>query len=424
MNSIGDLIDGLNDLALYRSISNYVDARIAFFTESTLANVFTIVGAFALILLTLWILWYGYQMVMGNSQNSAKDFVFKAVRAWIIIAFATGLAATSGFSVRTITTDLTNAVSQTLAGDNRDNQGAAARCLNVAERQSFMGCKIDQNLIRTQAAMAFVNQIDTANDPVLEDKKARASLFAAVGVGGPAIVAGAMLLTLKVAMALFICLGPIFIMCLLFKVTTPLFQKWLYYGISTMFATAMLAVVSDIAMDLVENISGALFVTNIVASVLGDTASNTAGVMQAATQQLGLGLILSTLLITTPPMAASFFNGVMGQFSSYNQLGGMGVPASGVPPSSSGGYSSGGASSAPANPAPVSTNTQTNGGIASPQANPAQQYIPSNNAAVNKDVIKPSSDIGNASKGFASNEVVQADRTIKDPSPPPKVENT
>ena len=419
MNSIGDLIDGLNDLALYRSISNYVDARIAFFTESTLANVFTIVGAFALILLTLWILWYGYQMVMGNSQNSAKDFVFKAVRAWIIIAFATGLAATSGFSVRTITTDLTNAVSETMSGDNRDNQGAAARCLNVAERQSFMGCKIDQNLIRTQAAMAFVNQIDTANDPVLEDKKARASLFAAVGVGGPAIVAGAMLLTLKVAMALFICLGPIFIMCLLFKVTTPLFQKWLYYGISTMFATAMLAVVSDIAMDLVENISGALFVTNIVASVLGDTASNTAGVMQAATQQLGLGLILSTLLITTPPMAASFFNGVMGQFSSYNQLGGMGVPASGVPPSSSGGYSSGGGR-AVETPAPSSTGGQGGGRETNAPSSTAQTYIPNNNASVNKDVIKPSSDIGNASKGFASNEVVQADRTIKDPAPPPR----
>ena len=34
--------------------------------------------------------------------------------------------------------------------------------------------------------------------------------------------------------------------------------------------------------------------------------------MQAATQQLGLGLLLSTLLISVPPMAGQFFNGVMG----------------------------------------------------------------------------------------------------------------
>ena len=111
-------------------------------------------------------------------------------------------------------------------------------------------------------------------------------------------------------------------MCLLFKQTTQLFWKWLYYGLSTMFATAMLAVVSDIAMDLVENISGALFVSDLFTNLLGSAAlsGNTAGIMQASMQQLGLGLILSTLLISTPPMAAQFFNGVMGQFSTINAL--------------------------------------------------------------------------------------------------------
>ena len=81
-----------------------------------------------------------------------------------------------------------------------------------------MGCKIDKNFTRTQAAMAFVSQLDAAKDPVLEDKKSRASLFAGAGVGGPAIVAGALMLTLKVSMSLFISLGPIFIMCLLQQV--------------------------------------------------------------------------------------------------------------------------------------------------------------------------------------------------------------
>ena len=52
----------------------------------------TLTAVSSLIVLTLWMKWYGYQMVMGNSQASAKDFVFKAVRAWIILAFATGLA--------------------------------------------------------------------------------------------------------------------------------------------------------------------------------------------------------------------------------------------------------------------------------------------------------------------------------------------
>ena len=418
MNSLSSIFNSLGDLALYRGISNYIDARINYFTESTLANVFIIVGTLCLILLTLWMMWYGYQMVTGNSQASAKDFVYKAVRAWIIIAFATGLAASMGFSIRAVTTDLSNLISSAMTGSTD-----ASKCTSTASDSGFMGCKIDQNLIRAQAAMAFVNQLDTGGDAVLEDKKSKASLMTAAGIGGPAIVAGAFLLTLKVAMALFISLGPIFIMCLLFKQTSQLFWKWLYYGLSTMFATAMLAVVSDIAMDLVENISGALFVSDLFTNLLGSAAlsGNTAGIMQASMQQLGLGLILSTLLISTPPMAAQFFNGVMGSFSSYNHLASVGIPAPGMPPMSSyggaGGYGAAGAAGARvANgaPAPSNTTSQTSGGRDAPQVSPVNTYIPQTNAAVNQDVIKPSSDIGNASKGFASNELAQADKSVKD----------
>lgn len=68
MQSITQLISGLGDLLFFRSIQYYIDARIASFTESTLAHVHFIVGSLSLILLTLWMMWYGYQMVMGNSQ--------------------------------------------------------------------------------------------------------------------------------------------------------------------------------------------------------------------------------------------------------------------------------------------------------------------------------------------------------------------
>ena len=372
--------------------------------------------ASSLIVLTLWMKWYGYQMVMGNSQASAKDFVFKAVRAWIIIAFATGLAASMGFSIRAVTTDLTNLISESLTGD-----AAAGACTNSADNDKYglMGCKIDKNLARTQAAMAFVSQLDAANDPVLEDKKARASLFAGAGIGGPAIVAGALMLTLKVSMALFICLGPIFIMCLLFKQTSQLFWKWLYYGLATMFATAMLAVVSDIAMDLVENISGALFVSDLFTNLLGSAAlsGNTAGIMQASMQQLGLGLILSTLLISTPPMAAQFFNGVMGSYAAQNHLTNFGAAQTSMAHGAVGGYGAAGvagARGANGAPAPGATNTGASSVDASPRNVSAQQYLPQTNVSVNQDVIKPSSDIGNASKGFASNELAQSDKSVKD----------
>ena len=377
----------------------------------------TLTAVSSLILLTLWMKWYDYQMVIGNSQASAKDFVFKAVRAWIIIAFATGLAASMGFSIRATTTNLSDMISSTMTGSND-----ASKCTSTDSDKGFMGCKIDQNLIRAQAAMAFVNQLDTGGDPVLEDKKSKASLMTAAGIGGPAIVAGAFLLTLKVAMALFISLGPIFIMCLLFKQTTQLFWKWLYYGLSTMFATAMLAVVSDISMDLVENISGALFVSDLFTNLLGSAAlsGNTAGIMQASMQQLGLGLMLSTLLISTPPMAAQFFNGVMGSYTAQNPLGGWGMTAPSMPSmgghAGAGGYGATGAAGARgANGAPApSTGGSEQGRTNTPP--PVQQYLPQTNASVNKDEIKSTSAFGNAraSEGFATHEVTQTDKTVKD----------
>ena len=374
----------------------------------------TMTTVYSLILLTLWIKLYGYQMVMGNSQASAKDFVFKAVRAWIIIAFATGLAASMGFSIRAVTTDLTNLISESLTGD-----AAAGACTNSADNDKYglMGCKIDKNLARTQAAMAFVSQLDAANDPVLEDKKARASLFAGAGIGGPAIVAGALMLTLKVSMALFICLGPIFIMCLLFKQTSQLFWKWLYYGLATMFATAMLAVVSDIAMDLVENISGALFVTNIFNSILGGTDA-TAGVMQASLQQFGLGLILSTLLITTPPMAGSFFSQMMGQFNQNSAFSQWGSSTTQVPQGSLGsaGVPTATVGTRGANGAPAPIGNSGSRGVDAAAPTPVGIYIPQTNASVNQDVVKTSSVVGNArsSQEFATHEVVQSDKSVKD----------
>lgn len=119
-------------------------------------------------------------------------------------------------------------------------------------------------------------------------------------------------------MALFIGFAPIFILCLLFKKTAPLFQKWLYYGLATIFSSVMLGVMAEISMHLVGNIAITDAVSNIASALIG---GNVGGIMQTVTQQLGLGLMLSTLLITVPPMAGAWFNGMMGSFSAYSVIG-------------------------------------------------------------------------------------------------------
>ena len=131
-------------------------------------------------------------------------------------------------------------------------------------------------------------------------------------------------------MALFIGFAPIFILCLLFKKTAPLFQKWLYYGLATIFSGVMLGVMTEISMDLVGNLFGGATAGDFVAKVIGGGGQT--AIMDTVTQQLGLGLILSTLLITVPPMAGMWFSGVMGTFSGYNALQGWGGGLPATPP--------------------------------------------------------------------------------------------
>ena len=130
-------------------------------------------------------------------------------------------------------------------------------------------------------------------------------------------------------MALFIGFAPIFILCLLFKKTAPLFQKWLYYGLATIFSSVMLGVMAEISMDLVGNIAITDAVSNIASALIG---GNVGGIMQTVTQQLGLGLMLSTLLITVPPMAGMWFNGMMATYSGYNAMQGWGTGQPATPP--------------------------------------------------------------------------------------------
>lgn len=128
--------------------------------------------------------------------------------------------------------------------------------------KNITGCKIDRNLTITQGIMGYMSKIDTADSAEIQDKVEKAKWFAGVGSAGPGVVAGVMLIMYRIAMSLFIGFGPLFILCLLFKKTSPLFSKWLYYGLATIFSSVMLAVMADIAMDLTSTVAGTLFTSN------------------------------------------------------------------------------------------------------------------------------------------------------------------
>lgn len=313
------------DLLLYTGIRDYLYARIGYFTEVVLSKNLNLALTMVLALLTLWIMVQGYLIVTGRSQEGLKGFIFNLGKNYIVIAIALGVSLGSSFSVRVLTDNLANGISQVMHGSN----DFGSECLT--EQTSYItGCKIDLNLKTTQLVLSGLSAIDTADDDHLEDLLSEAKWFAGVGTAGPAIVAGTMLILYRIAIALFVGFAPIFILCLLFKRTAPLFQKWLYFGLATIFSSVLLGVMAEISMDLVGHLFGGAAAGKFVATIIGE--GGTTGIMETVTQQLGLGLMLSTLLITVPPMAGMWFNGIMASYSGYNAMQGWGNGQPATPP--------------------------------------------------------------------------------------------
>ena len=241
---------------------------------------------------------------------------------------ALGVSSTSEFSLRTLTEVTTDGVASLMVGDND-----VEKCI-MKSTSSFLGCKIDKSLTVAQASMAFINQIDTAENPNLAAQVERAKLFAGAGAAGPGIVTGTMLIIYRVAMALFVGFAPFFILCLMFKKTTPYFSKWLNYGLATMFSSALLAAMASISTDLVRIIAQSQYKYSKIASITSIiTGESVTGIFNSAMNQLGLGLMLSTVLIVVPPMAGSWFNGMMGTFASFNHFGGWNGSTAATAPS-------------------------------------------------------------------------------------------
>jgi type IV secretion system protein VirB6 len=290
-------IGSFGDYVFFKFILDFLEDKIQDLTEGIVGRMMDLIAIIATAVLTIWIMFQGYRMVTGQMRESAVALVTNTARAVVIVGAAISFSLFNGSLTEFFTTDLKNEIHYVVTGESGGPED-----------------KIDENLGWMQVAMTSLDMLDTVGDPGLSDEKGRAGMMIGIGSGGPAIVAGAMLLLYQVAMAMFIGFGPLFILCLLFDYTKSLFQRWLFYGIGTLFSMAMLSAMTSIALDMVTRVAAAMWGGAIAGNLLlGDNVVG--GYNSQAIQQGGMGMILTMLLITVPPMAASFFQGTLGQFT-------------------------------------------------------------------------------------------------------------
>ncbi|MEE7545682.1 type IV secretion system protein [Xanthomonas sp. Kuri4-1] len=297
-------VQSIGDFVFFRSILSFLDDRITQFGAELLSRVMAWVGALALTALTLWILIQGYRIVSGTSRESMMALIVNAARAALIVTAASSMSIFGTKLYDILVVDLKGEISEVVTGKS-----------DPPEKQ------IDDGLAWMQVAFSSIDAIDVTSDGVLDAQKTRALWFVGLGTGGPALIGGSLLMMYQIALALFIGLGPLFILCLLFDQTKQLFSKWLMYGVGTMFSMAVLAAVVSISLDMVTRVAAAFWGAAMVSNLLPLGGDFSSGVSSQAMQQGGLGLILSTLIISTPPMAAMFFQGTLGGFMAYSQMG-------------------------------------------------------------------------------------------------------
>jgi type IV secretion system protein VirB6 len=356
LQHIKDMMSGVlggSNLLFFKLINDFLDREIAEFGVNLLGRTMAWVGSVALTLMTIWIMIQGYRIVTGQSRDSMMALVVNSLRATFIVGVATAWGATGPNIFNWLTDGVQSNINEVVTGSTTSAYE-----------------NIDRSLGFMQLAFSSIDAVQDGNSEKVDEAKTRAMWFSGIGTGGPAITAGVMLLLNKIAMALFTGLGPIFILCLLFDQTKQLFSKWLYYGIGTMFSLAVLSVMVALALDVVLAVSASFW----VGKFLGGSSE---GVNSMAMQQGGLGLILTMLIISAPPIAASFFQGVLANFNPYSAF------------NTSAGYSTGPAlnnqqqaSQYPpghpayrASPAPQSTTTTTSNASGAPPNSGTQPYL-------------------------------------------------
>lgn len=301
----GAAVAGAAKMAFFKTIFAFLGEEIDVFRENLLGRMAEWVSAMALLLLTIWLTFKGYRIATGQSRDSLSALVTDSLKAVLIVVAATTLTLGGNDIYRTLTDGVPKEITELVTGDDSAPED-----------------KIDDALTHMEAAFIAIDALAAAgSDPGVKQEKDRALLMTGIGVAGPSVVGGAMLLMYKIAMALFIGLGPLFILTLMFEQTKSFFAKWLYYGIGTMFSLGVLAFMVAVALKMIIAVAAAFAVQYAVATALG---GSTEGVSGMAMQQGGLGIILTLLIITAPAMAAAFFQGTLGHFNYGSGFGGGG----------------------------------------------------------------------------------------------------
>ncbi|OSI13915.1 hypothetical protein BWD09_11915 [Neisseria dentiae] len=290
-----------DNLGLFIFVKLYLEKLITDFGDNGLQAVSYVFMPAVGTMVMVWVMFEGYRILNGQGKEPITALFWKTGKVVLITFIAGWIMGNTG------------AVREWLNGNIKDN---IARMISGSEYGS-PEAMVDASLMMMHMVTAMFGGLHTAVGTESGGASAMTTFItmSGVGQGAPAVVAGSLLLLNQIAISLCILTAPAFILCLLYEPTKQYFQGWLKFFLGALLTLGVLSAMVVIGLKVTLAYGAGVLAQYATSQALGSGGS---GIAQTAMTQGGLGLMMSTLMITAPMMVGNMIGTALGSFTAYN----------------------------------------------------------------------------------------------------------
>lgn len=271
----------------------FIDQRLTVFLGDRLSAMIAAVEGPLRIALVLYVVLYGIAILRGAIAEPVRDFAVRSIKLAFLYALAT-TPAYSTFVTEPLFTGLPNALTRAVSGQEAPTVG-------VAFDQFFAyAAWLGEDISRDASAFNPGPYVVSAGVFIV------GALAAAIGFG--------VVLVAKLALALLVTLGPVFIACALFDATRRFFFGWLSQAVNYLVLFALIIVIFQLVLSLVRDQWG---------SIQG------ADPMMGGLIFIALCLLGAIFFLQTPAMAAGIAGGASAGLADFANAAALGASGSG-----------------------------------------------------------------------------------------------
>ena len=302
-------MDNTENLGFFILIKTYVEILIMKFGDRGLSALSTVLIPSLMSMVTVWLMFEGYRILNGQSREPLNMFLWRGAKMVVIITVASWIMNNPTGLRDWISEHIKNPIASVIVGGEYASPEAM----------------VDSSLLLMHLIMGAFGSLQAATSN--DNGSALANFIMASGVaqGAPAVVAGALLLLNEIALSLAILTAPAFILCLLYDPTKQYFQGWLKFFLGSLLTMAVLSVMVTIGLKvMLVYATKVLGEYGVGVAVAGSASQDRPGIAQITIMQGGLGLMMSTLMITAPLLVGNLIGSSLG-FNAYSPFGNGGA---------------------------------------------------------------------------------------------------